>query len=76
MWQQWAVYLCVAAAGIYLARYIYTSLRAVLEARKGCGDGCAKCAFAQQPKPARPSGTPPGGIIALTDIRATPPRKP
>lgn len=76
MWQQWAVYLCVAAAAIYLGRYIYGSVRAILNARSGCGDGCAKCAFAEQPKRARTSATPPGGIIPLADIRAVPKRKP
>jgi hypothetical protein len=75
MWQQWAVYLCVAAAAIYLGRYVYDSVRAILNARSGCGDGCAKCAYAEQPKRSKAAGAPPGGIIPLGDIRSAPKRK-
>ena len=74
MWQQIVVYLCVAAATWYLGRYVYDSVRSIVKARSGCGDGCSKCAFAEQPKKRKdsPSGSPAGSIIPLTDIRTLP----
>jgi hypothetical protein len=77
MWQHIVAYLCVAAAALYLGRYIFHSVRAVIKARSGCGDGCSNCAFAERPKskgdksPAAASGK----IIPLTDIRSLPHRK-
>ena len=79
MWQQIAVMVCVAAAALYLGRYVFDSVRAIVKARSGCGEGCAKCAFAEQPKKkgaASTNASAPGSIIPLTDIRSLPVRKP
>src|SRR5205823_15126685 len=78
MWQQVAVTVCVIVAALYLGRYVFDSVRAIVKARSGCGDGCAKCAFAEQPKKQgpKPAGSTPGSIIPLTDIRTLPPRQP
>jgi len=76
MWQQITVYIFVAVAAIYLGRYLFNSVRSVIQARSGCGDGCDKCAFSGESKVAK-SATPasaPGKIIPLTDIRVLPPR--
>jgi hypothetical protein len=77
MWQQIAVYICVAAAALYLGRYLFDSVRAIVKARSGCGDGCGKCAFAAQPpkRGAKSAGAAPGAIIPLTEIRSLPNRK-
>lgn len=77
MWQQVVVYVCVALAAIYLGRYLYDSVRAIVKARSGCGDGCSKCAFAAQPpkRAASRGSSAPGAIIPLSDVRAVPPRK-
>ena len=78
MWQQIAVMACVAAAAVYLGRYVFDSVRAVVKARSGCGEGCAKCAFAEQPKKSsgKANASAPGSIIPLTEIRSLPVRKP
>ena len=74
MWQHFAVTICVTMAALYLGRYVFDSVRAIVKARSGCGEGCAKCAFAEQPK--KRGAKTPGSIIPLTDIRSLPPRKP
>lgn len=77
MWQQVAVYLCVAAAALYLGTYFVNSIRAIVKARSGCGDGCGNCAFAARaPKQVdKPISSAPGTIIPLTDVRSLPRRK-
>jgi hypothetical protein len=77
MWQQVVVYLCVAAAALYLGKYVYDSVGAIVKARSGCGEGCAKCAFAESPqKHAKKGAVSPGGIITLTEVRSVPNRQP
>ncbi len=78
MWQQFIVYACVAAAALYLSRYVFDSIRAIVKARSGCGEGCAKCAFAEQSatKKNASSGAPVGAVIPLSEIRTLSPRKP
>ncbi len=79
MWQQIAVMVCVAASAVYLGRYVFDSVRAIVKARSGCGEGCAKCAFAEQPKKnggGKANASAPGSIIPLTEIRSLPVRKP
>jgi hypothetical protein len=77
MWQQIAVYICVAMAALYLSRYLFDSVRAIVKARSGCGEGCGKCAFAAEPpkRGAKNSASAPGAIIPLTEIRSLPHRK-
>ena len=78
MWQQIAVYIVVGVAAVYLGRYLYDAVSSVINARNGCGEGCSKCSYAEQPakKVDSMGSTTPGGVIRLTDIRTIPPRKP
>lgn len=77
MWQQVLVYLIVAGAAVYLGRYLFGSLRSIVQNKKGCGDGCGKCAFAAKSEvPSRPNTSRQmPNIIPLTDIRSQPQRK-
>jgi len=77
MWQHVAVIVCVGVAALYLGRYVFDSVRAIVKARSGCGEGCAKCAFAEKPQKGGKisGGSAPGSIIPLTDIRSLPPRE-
>lgn len=77
MWQQIIVYVCVAAAALYLGRYIVDGVRSIVNARSGCGEGCAKCAFAEpaQKRSGGTAGSPAGSVIPLSDIRTLPGRK-
>ena len=77
MWQQVIVTSCVAAAALYLGKYIFDSVRSIVKARSGCGEGCAKCAFAEQPSKRRGenAGAPSGAIIPLAEVRSLPKRK-
>jgi len=73
MWQQAIVFLCVAAAALYLSKYIFDSVRAIVKARSGCGEGCAKCAFAESTqKHANKGAAAPGRIIPLSEVRTLP----
>ena len=76
MWQQITVYLIVAAAAVYLGRYLFDSVSAIIRSRSGCGEGCSKCAFAaKSPVPARKNGPKTlTNIIPLSDIRSQPPK--
>ena len=76
MWQQVVVYLCVAAAALYLGKYIFDSVRAIVKARSGCGEGCAKCAFAESHAKRVKGGSAatPGGVIPLSEVRTLPDR--
>jgi hypothetical protein len=74
MWQQIIVTICVVAAALYLFRYVYSSVRAIVKARGGCGDACSNCAFAEpvSKRVARKSGSAPSTIIPLTEVRTAP----
>jgi len=74
MWQEVVVYVCVAAAAVYLGKHIFDSVRAIVKARSGCGDGCNNCAFAARPskRDAKSPVSAPGAIIPLSDVRSVP----
>ena len=69
MIQQAVVLLIVCISIFYVGRYLWNSLKEIWQAKKGCGGGCANCAFAPLgDKPNRKSAAKPTNIISLTPI--------
>ena len=69
MIQQAIVLLIVCASVFYVSRYLWNSLKEIWEAKKGCGGGCANCAFAPlEGKAKSRSAAKPINIISLTPI--------
>ena len=66
MIQQLIVAVIVAAAGIYVVRYLFQSVKGILTAtsKTGCATGCGKCEYS-----AKSPGSPKSELISLSDIR-------
>ncbi len=66
MIQQLIVAVIVAAAGIYVVRYVVQSVKGILTAnsKTGCATGCGKCEYS-----AKSSDFPKSDLISLSDIR-------
>ena len=72
MFQQALVFTIVALSGVYVSRYLWSSLKEVWNAKKGCGGGCANCAFAPQVgKEPRKSSVTKLDLIPLTEVKHT-----
>lgn len=66
MIQQLIVAVIVAAAGIYVVRYLFQSVKGILNAtsKTGCATGCGKCEYS-----AKSAGSSKSELISLSDIR-------
>lgn len=67
--QQIVLFLIVTSAALYVGRYLWLSLSEVVKAKKGCGGGCANCAFSAEVGKARRPAPPKLNVIPLSEIR-------
>lgn len=71
--QQIIVFLIIAAASVYLGRYVWQSVRALVSGKEGCATGCGKCAYAPKNLDGKPISRPSGpNIIPLGEVRSLP----
>ncbi len=70
MMQQLIVAVIVAAASIYVVRYLIQSVKGILTAtsKTGCTTGCGKCEFSAKSSGSKTSSTA-SNLISLSDIR-------
>ena len=63
------LFTIVSCAALYVSRYVWLSLSEVVKAKKGCGGGCANCAFSAEVGKGRRPAPPKLNVIPLNEIR-------